>query len=104
MKVSTPLRKLFFTSVDLEGGPNFVLPCGHSFKPKTEMQQLKDAMKAAKDLNNLVSFTCPVCGAKIELHVALHKNPEESLTLCIQRSDMEGTEGIAADWWKRELT
>jgi len=82
---------------DVEGiNPHFMCPfCKQRFEPKYKPIQI---LPATFDVNAKTSFTCPNCGAKIALFVALHKDAN-GLSLCIQKSSEEGAGGIRSNWW-----
>ncbi len=106
--MSETFTKLFFnrivqsvTATTASFQPNFICPkC-----KKTNMLPTKTsvAFQVSKtfDFNQKVAFTLPCCGAKVMLFVAIHKEPNQSPSLCIQRSDAEGAGGIPANWWVR---
>lgn len=109
----TVYSKLFFNSVgfnDLADGvnPHFVCPVCHYFwQPKLS---LGTSFPATFDFNQKIAFIIPVhddvttgkqCTAsdqKIELFMAVHKDSNKKV-LRIQRSDAEGANGIATNWW-----
>jgi len=96
-------KKLRFSGVDLEKGPHFYCPnCGHDFFVDAEWEKIKASLGTVGDFNQLVTFKCPcidACGAEFSLYVALHKYPDGSIAIQIQKSSHEGKEGIPEDWW-----
>jgi len=110
----TTYNKLYFNSItfnDLAGGvtPKFNCPiCHYSWESKMD---LGTDFPATFDSNQKPTFNIPShddaktgkqCSAsnqKIELYVAVHKD-QDGTSLCIQRSDAEGANGISANWWQ----
>jgi len=113
--MSQVIGALHFDSIGfvrLEDGvhPHLVCPvCKRDWTPNLS---LGSTFPATFDFNKKVSFAvpnhnnpktglpCTLSGAKIELFVAVHKDVE-GLSICVQRSDVEGAGGIPADWWQR---
>ncbi len=105
MSAQPTYAKLYFSTVTLSKlpfylQPNFICPnCGHVFNPKYMPTAI---LPASYDFNQLVTFTCSNCQATISLYVAIH-NDSNGLTLCVQRSDIEGAAGIPVNWWVKPV-
>jgi hypothetical protein len=106
--LSTAFTKLFFngivqsvTASTADYQPSFICP---NCKTKNVLPtKTSVAFQASKtfDFNQKVTFTLPCCGANVELFVAVHKDANGALSLCVQKSSEEGASGIPASWWQR---
>jgi len=83
--------------------PNFICPNCKTRNVLPTKTTLTYQSSKTFDFNQKIAFTLPCCGAKVELFVAIHKEPNESPVFCIQRSDAEGAGGIPANWWVRTV-
>lgn len=92
-----------FYSLSLTEGLKFVscVACQQSFEAVSEIEAARTLLepKQVKDFNSLVVIRCPHCGSGHSFFVALHKYKDDTLALCVQRTDQEGVDGIPADWW-----
>lgn len=107
--------KLYFNSIDfirLEDGIGIRLVCPICKRGKLIKRSVGSIFPATFDFNRKVSFTipdhddkegnsCVASGKNVELFVAVHRDAD-GLQICIQRSDEEGKDGIAENWWVRE--
>jgi hypothetical protein len=111
--MSQEIGALHFDSVGfvrLEDGvnPHLICPvCKRAWAPKLSFGS---TFQATFDFNKKVSFTvpnhndpktglpCTLSGARIVLFVAVHRDAD-GLSICIQRSDAEGANGIPERWW-----
>ena len=96
----------------LEDGVHLHLICTICKRDWASNLLLGSVFTATFDFNEKVSFTiidhddsktaqpCVFSGAKIELFVAVHQDAD-GVSVCIQRSDAEGVNGIPANWWQR---
>jgi hypothetical protein len=117
MSQATIFSQLQFDSLTFNNladgiNPHFQCPiCNFSWQPKLTVGT---NVQATFDYNQKVDFTIPThnnhyglpCSASnqtIELYIGVHKGPNGT-ALCIQRSDAEGANGIAANWWNRYST
>jgi len=93
--------RLFYNTVDLTDGLSVPAcrSCGKPFKTVQTLRDLKALLASTADVNRLVDSKCPSCDAVLRLYVALHKQADGSLMICVQRSDEEGASGIPSDWW-----
>lgn len=111
-------NKLFFNKVDfrrLEDGIGIRLVCPVCKRGKLIKRNIGTVFPSTFDFNRKVSFTvpnhndkegnpCKASGKLWELFVAVHRDAD-GLQICIQRSDTEGKDGIAENWWVRsEIT
>lgn len=106
--------KLYFSSIDfkkLEDGVGIRLTCPVCKRTKMVKRAIGRTFPAVFDINRKVNFTIPVhndklgnpcnaSGKDVELFVAVHRD-SDGLQICIQRSDEEGKNGIAENWWVR---
>jgi hypothetical protein len=100
VKAALTYYKLYYDGFDSNGNPTFICQnCKLRFidlKVSTAKTQL---IGSITDVNVLVAFKCPSCGATYQLYVALHKFSSTNIAICIQRSDAEGAGGISKNWW-----
>ena len=100
VKAAPIYYKLHYDGFDVNGNPHFICQnCKLRFidlKVSTAKTQL---IGSVTDVNVLVAFKCPSCGATYQLYVALHKFSATNIAICIQKSNEEGTGGIPKNWW-----
>ena len=110
-------NKLHFDSIAFSSladgvNPHFKCPiCQYAWQPKLTVGT---NIQATFDYNQKADFTIPIhnnpCGQQctasnqtIELYVAVHKDTKGT-SLCIQRSDAQGLNGIKTNWWNKNDT
>ena len=109
-------KRLYFDSIDfvrLEDGIGVWLVCPECKRRRIIKRAVGVTFPAVFDVNRKVSFMvpahdnkegfpCVASGQDVELFVAVHRD-SDGVKICIQRSDAEGANGIASDWWVTEL-
>jgi rubredoxin len=101
----TPIYyKLYYDGFDVNGNPRFICQnCKFVFYDARVSTVKATLINKITDVNTLVVFKCPKCGAEYRLFVALHKYPNGSVVVCIQKSSEEGAGGISSNWWQTSV-
>ena len=108
-------NKLYFNAIDfvrLEDGIGIWLQCPVCKRRKLITRSIGRTFPAVFDVNRQVSFTipahdnkeglpCDASGCDVSLFVAVHRDAN-GIKICLQRTDAEGANGIASDWWVTE--
>jgi uncharacterized C2H2 Zn-finger protein len=76
--------------------------CQALFNISSQFTQAKTLLSnKQRNFNSKINFQCPSCNHIIELFVAFRLNNNGSISLCVQRSDAEGANGIPVNWYQR---
>ena len=98
MSTLSVYRKLFFNSVDFKGvdapyGPNLICQaCGNRFRDDKTTPALTNVVKDSRKR----VFTCPKCGRKIELYIAVSRTEKGGQGIQISVNPID------PDWLEKE--